>query len=874
MSWVEKYNINSVDIQNKKWYTKIYQKDASIISSTLTGLSSPIIFEYTNDSDDLFSPLKEVKANLNVITDTNFYLLDLYSYEPKTYLVQIYQDEVSTGTLFYNGFIDTQNYSASYNPAPTQVSIACNTGLSLLKDIEYKDSSGNYYNGRKYESEIILDILNKIDCSSFKEFINVYENRMDKTSSHSPLDQAQIDVDVFRDINCDEVLYHILSKYNACIVQKDGIFNIYRPTDLVTNNINGRFFTDVSTKTSISYNPVQYIKRPTQDSTIQQLPGGIMNIIAPAKKININQDYCNKETWLDNHKLSLNTYKNGVWDYWTSSYKEYYSSEAAKPISNWMPSELEGAALPRQGNPPVPLNDDVCLKQTFAVNSVKSANDVFVLEFDYLLYCYAGVVNGVPNYYDNCAFLVRLKYDASNYWLANDTGDYCKWTTAYSWCGPTGLTVYDRSVPGAAEWKTFRRKIIGLPGSGSYTFIFTRMYTPYPAWDKIVGAIKNVKFYCTSDKVVRELKLKTVKKRFLFGFINLFKKEFWKKVYTSEDVYNDNEEIVEKVYNPDVSANYGQELDYDYILGDVVDTSLNNVLEQFSGSLNIIKDSSKLYTSSWSSTYDSSKLLLEIAGDEIARQYNTPKQFIQLPFMEVGASKASFNVIGNVIDSDNNNKVFAFNRGSFDIKNREWNIDLVELSTPPDTLSLSSNSINFGKSGGDASVSVTVTPFFREWTAIETNSSGSPLSYPWFSTSINGNILTVDCSQQLSGAAARTGYVTVDSSYKTALLTITQDASISRSMVVSGEAVYYADGGSFLCMGTGKWDVSANAPWYITYPTFMEGHISPTSGTGNATVICYSVDTVGSGMITFYWTSDDVYAGYNFGAISDAGGCF
>ena len=32
--------------------------------------------------------------------------------------------------------------------------------------------------------------------------------------------------------------------------------------------------------------------------------------------------------------------------------------------------------------------------------------------------------------------------------------------------------------------------------------------------------------------------------------------------------------------------------------------------------------------------------------------------------------------------------------------------------------------------------------------------------------------------------------------------------SISRSMVVSGEAVYYTDGGSFLCMGTGKWDVS------------------------------------------------------------------
>lgn len=859
MSWVEKYNINSVDIQNKKWYTKIYQKDASIISSTLTGLSSPIIFEYTNDSDDLFSPLKEVKANLNVITDTNFYLLDLYSYEPKTYLVQIYQDEVSAGTLYYRGFIDTQNYSASYNPAPTQVSIACNTGLSLLKDIEYKDAGGNYYNGRKYESEIILDILGKVDCSSFKEYVNVYESRMNKTSSYSPLDQTQIDVDVFRDMYCDEVLSHILSKYNACIVQKDGIFNIYRPTDLVTNNINGRFFTDVSTKTSISFNPAQYIKRPTQNSTIQQLPGGIMNITAPAKKININQDYGNKESWLDNHKLLLSTYKNGVWDYWTSS-----SSEASKPISNWIPSELDGAVLPRQGSP---LNDTVYLKQTFAVNSVKSANDVFVLEFDYLLYNYSGST------ITNCGFFVKLKYDGGNYWLTPDTGDYCKWVTSDSYCGTGSISVEDRSVDGAAEWVTYRKKIIGLPASGSYTFTFTRIYSPTVT--SIVGAIKNVKFYCTSDKVVRELKLKTVKKRFLFGFINLFKKEFWKKVYTSEDVYNDNEEIVEKLYNPDVSANYGQELNYDYILGDVVDTSLNNVLEQFSGSLNIIKDSSKLYTSSWSSTYDSSKLLLEIAGDEIARQYNTPKQFIQLPFMEVGTSKTSFNVIGNVIDSDNNDKVFAFNRGSFDIKNREWNIDLVELSTPPDTLRLSSNSINFNKSGGDASVSVTVTPFFREWTAKETNSSGSLLNYPWFSTNINGNILTIDCSQQLSGSAARTGYVTIDSSYKTALLTITQDASIAilKSMTVSGEDLtQYGDGGNALCIG-GQWDVSSNAAWYITYPSILNGIISPTSGTGNAIITAYHASGMGSGTIDFYWTSNNAYAGYSFDVVSQAGGC-
>ena len=97
--------------------------------------------------------------------------------------------------------------------------------------------------------------------------------------------------------------------------------------------------------------------------------------------------------------------------------------------------------------------------------------------------------------------------------------------------------------------------------------------------------------------------------------------------------------------------------------------------------------------------------------------------------------------------------------------------------------------------------------------------------------------------------------------------------SISRSMVVSGEAVYYTDGGSFLCMGTGKWDVSANAPWYITYPSILNGIISPTSGTGDASINAATASGVDSGTIDFYWTSDNAYAGYSFDVTSHNGGC-
>jgi len=97
--------------------------------------------------------------------------------------------------------------------------------------------------------------------------------------------------------------------------------------------------------------------------------------------------------------------------------------------------------------------------------------------------------------------------------------------------------------------------------------------------------------------------------------------------------------------------------------------------------------------------------------------------------------------------------------------------------------------------------------------------------------------------------------------------------SISRAMTVSGvDPTQYADGGGTLC-DDGQWDVSSNAAWYITYPSILNGIISPTSGTGDASINAATALGVGFGTIDFYWTSDNAYAGYSFDVSSHNGGC-
>lgn len=72
--------------------------------------------------------------------------------------------------------------------------------------------------------------------------------------------------------------------------------------------------------------------------------------------------------------------------------------------------------------------------------------------------------------------------------------------------------------------------------------------------------------------------------------------------------------------------------------------------------------------------------LLQIVADEMADLYSKGRQFVQLPLIE---NSGSFSMIGNVQDPLNlngaNTRVFVPNRGTFDVRNRQWTIDMIEI---------------------------------------------------------------------------------------------------------------------------------------------------------------------------------------------------
>jgi hypothetical protein len=283
MAWEPKYRVGNYDLGGVQWTAVFNFDEYHGAVTTLKGGGSPIKFEFQNTSDDVFDPWHPSQVIVSIkVQNENFVLADeLYSTEPMHCYVEIFQgDEVSSaGIPYWKGYVDPSQLNEPYDVLPYDIEVTCVDGLTILEQIPFYDTiddltedSGEPYNNRILESSIVRIILGKIGYDEFIEFIDLYEQTMGDTVDDSPMDQLKIDVDVFQDMMCDEVMKHILTKYNAWIRQIDGVFNIFRPVSLKDAIIYGRWFSTDSISTSVTFSPEHFIsRRNTHLTTLKQV---------------------------------------------------------------------------------------------------------------------------------------------------------------------------------------------------------------------------------------------------------------------------------------------------------------------------------------------------------------------------------------------------------------------------------------------------------------------------------------------------------------------------------------------------------------------------------------------------------------------------
>lgn len=556
MAWNLKYQINKHDRHDISWTTKIYEEDfAGDVTYFVAMEAEPAILNYCNESDDPIDPIRDQRYYVNVLMTSMFALSDLYSSEEMVLKAEVYQGS----DLYLSGWVDPGKYEEAYGPVPYVARICIIDGLATLSKIKYEQSEGVPYTGHRLESQIILDVLGKIGFAVFREYINIYENSMDDGVGDSPLDQVKLNTDVFtdNDLYCDEVIKEILKSYGACIRQQGGVFNLYRPKELTGATVYGRYFTAPATKTAISYVPAQYIQRPGYATSYRQMPGSKVMIQSPAKKVTIVQDYGKKESWLDNWQFKGSTFDGTDFQGWTRGESYAY----VKPIGDYIGGEDQGIAIIDTELSPV-----FYLHQELADVAVESIGDILILEFEYGYYnTTAAQINDVD---------ITLQIYQGAYYLEEVDGTSMEWDNTPE----TGLLKITEDAPvGWTGWKAWKRQVVGFPANGA---IIINLYPTEHGGD-VFSCYRNIKFYVSSDQIARlnyGSAIKETQHRMTPSTVSLPRQKIV-----------EIKEIVSRTYTKLNNIN-GVELPYDCLLGDVVDASIDNVIEQFAGAKAIFTD--------------------------------------------------------------------------------------------------------------------------------------------------------------------------------------------------------------------------------------------------------------------------------------------
>lgn len=509
--------------------------------------------EHLNESDRIKDPIKSSRLQLFVLCRSMFALADLYSEGDMHHAIELYQDDV----LYWKGFIDPRQYEEAYGPVPYVSRITCTDGLTLLKNIPYEESDGVPYTGHKTAAAIVLDILGKIGHAEFKEYDNLYEVTMESDTGDSPWDQTSIDTTVFtsKALNCYEVLKHLLRTKNACIKQDTtGVFCIYRPFEIKNDTIYGRHFTSPTTKAAIELEPAQYINRPGSISPYRQMPGSIVGIQQATRKVTLTQDYGNKESWIKNWELKGESYDGEDFENWTQTNGQY-----ARPVNEYLPEEKDGVII--TGLDPLP-NPVFEFSQTIGTRAVASETDKFVLEFEY------GYLNTTGSYQSYAEIAMQVYQNGNNLEIEDEN--------TMKWDSPGDLIRIGQAVDtGFTGWSTFKRSVTGLPDEGD---ILVRIF-PIVSAVGVLPCFKNIRFYVTSTEISklktsqsimndpRSRRQSALTNRYAYERIEVKVEDFIKRVYTARNQIN------------------GEEIKDDYILGDVTDCAIDNIMEQFRGAL-------------------------------------------------------------------------------------------------------------------------------------------------------------------------------------------------------------------------------------------------------------------------------------------------
>jgi hypothetical protein len=225
------------------------------ITDIYTAEGSGDIYQPENETN-IFNPIRGSEFRIDLISQTDSQLIDLFVNNKRDCLVQVYRES----SLFWQGWLIPNQYSERYDAAPYPVTVTARDGLAELKTYTF-DRDGFFK-----PASLFGIVLNKLDFgANMCESVNIYESSyMDNDLTDSMLTQCLYDSENYKGMSYYDVLRDMLTGLGAEIQQVNGKWKVTRIAEL-NADLEKREMTISLPETVISHeteNHVRLIGRP------------------------------------------------------------------------------------------------------------------------------------------------------------------------------------------------------------------------------------------------------------------------------------------------------------------------------------------------------------------------------------------------------------------------------------------------------------------------------------------------------------------------------------------------------------------------------------------------------------------------------------
>ena len=261
------YTYEYKDVHGNTTVVDIDKKNYVGAETEILGGDNALVLSLRGEGEtNKFAPVLSTQADLNIVSETDQYFIQLYTNDRDLFRVNYYKE----GVLKWRGKLLPFRYLEDYKSAPYYVTITATDGLAELSEKYLLNADGAVFQGTVKLISLIAYCLQKTNVYlPIRVGINIYADDMAQTASDDPLDQAYCDYEAFyiaeKQPTLAFVLENILKVFKARIIQWDGYWNIVRVEELGTTYAYRQYDRYGDYVSNSTFNPVKDINYPDTD---------------------------------------------------------------------------------------------------------------------------------------------------------------------------------------------------------------------------------------------------------------------------------------------------------------------------------------------------------------------------------------------------------------------------------------------------------------------------------------------------------------------------------------------------------------------------------------------------------------------------------